>query len=85
MTLKLDPQTRDASIESLSRYLDENFEEPVGRLQAGALLDFLIEDIAPHVYNQAIRDAQTHLAARVADLDLDCFEDAGSYWTRRKR
>lgn len=84
MTLKLKPEARAAAIESLRRYGNENFEEGLGALQAGALVDFFVEEIAPHVYNQAIADAQTRLAARVADLDIECFAEAGTYWTRRK-
>jgi uncharacterized protein (DUF2164 family) len=84
MTLKLKPEARAAAIESMLRYGKENFEEGLGALQAGALVDFFVEEVAPHVYNQAIADAQARLAARVADLDIECFEEAGTYWTRRK-
>lgn len=84
MTLKLSPEARTTAIESLQRYCQENLDEPIGNLQAGALLDFFVQEIGPHLYNQAISDAQARLSAQVADLDIECFEEAGTYWKNRK-
>ncbi len=86
MALELDKDVRDRAIVSLQRYFTENMEEPIGNLQAGALLGFFLEEIAPLVYNTAVGHAQQQLHGRIAELD--CHEEPFGYWKkfeRRKR
>jgi uncharacterized protein (DUF2164 family) len=85
VTIELNKDARQAALHSLQRYLAANFEEPIGALQAGALLDFVLQEIGPSVYNQAIADAQGAMLARVTELDIDCHEDEFPYWPRRAR
>ena len=60
-------------------------EERIGNLQAEALLDFLLEEIGPSIYNQAVRDAQGQLQQRVQELDIDVHEEEFSYWKNQKK
>ena len=64
------PKTIDLR-DAIKEYADDNFDEPMGDLAAGFLLDFVLEEIAPSIYNKAIRDAQEYLQARVMDLDVE--------------
>jgi uncharacterized protein (DUF2164 family) len=84
MAIELDKDVRDRAIASLQRYFTENMDEPIGNIQAGALLHFFIEDIAPAIYNLAIADAQERLHARVAELDLECHEEPFEYWKKQQ-
>ena len=83
MTIELPKQKRTDAIASLQRYFEESLPEPLGDLPAGLLLNFILEEIGPAIYNQAIRDAQTRLAQRVADLDGELFADEGQYWAKK--
>ena len=65
----------------MQRYFDINMEESLGNLPANALLDFILEEIGPSIYNQAVRDAQDHLLTRVQELDIDVHADEFSYWS----
>jgi uncharacterized protein (DUF2164 family) len=88
MAIELDKDVRDRAIVSLQRYFTENMEEPIGNLQAGALLGFFLEEIAPLVYNTAVGHAQQQLHGRIAELDIECHEEPFGYWKkfeRRKR
>jgi uncharacterized protein (DUF2164 family) len=88
MAIELDKDVRDRAIASLQRYFTENMDEPIGNIQAGALLHFFVEEIAPAIYNLAIADAQERLHARIAELDIDCHETPFDYWKKlpaRKR
>lgn len=82
--ITLSKQARTDAVASIRRYVEENFEEPVGDLKAGFLLDYFLREIAPVVYNQAIHDAQARLAQRVADLDGELFAEEFSYWQKKK-
>jgi uncharacterized protein (DUF2164 family) len=80
--IELSKQSRDDSIASIKRYFEENLPEPIGDLPTNLLLTFILEEIGPAIYNQAIKDAQTHLQQRVADLDGELYEDEFQYWPR---
>ncbi len=88
-SIELTKPDRDEAIASLQRYFEKNLPEPLGDLAAGLLLDFLLEEIAPLVYNQAIADAQGRLHQQVLDLSGELFADPFQYWpkveAKRKR
>ena len=81
IALELNKQQRTQAISSLQRYFEENLD-PIGDLPAGLLLNFILEEIGPVIYNQAIGDAQTRLTERVADLNGELFADEFQYWPR---
>jgi uncharacterized protein (DUF2164 family) len=85
MAITLPPETVKQLQASLKRYMVENLDEESGDLKAGLLLDFVMKEIAPTVYNRAIADAQTYFQARVADLEAVCYEDEFNYWKDGKR
>ncbi|MCX7221287.1 MAG: DUF2164 domain-containing protein [Burkholderiales bacterium] len=85
MSIKLEKETQKQAIDSLQRYFDINMEERIGNLQAAALLDFLLEEIGPSIYNQAVRDAQNHMQYKVQELDIDVHETEFSYWQNQKK
>ncbi|HEY6490769.1 MAG: DUF2164 domain-containing protein [Terracidiphilus sp.] len=81
-TVELPKQARADAIASIQRYFHEEMPEPLGDLPAGLLLNFLLEEIGPAIYNQAIADAQARMAGRVADLNGELFADEFQYWVR---
>jgi len=85
MPIELPKESRSAAIQSIERYFDEELQQRIGNIQAGALLNFFLQEIAPSVYNAAIADAQERLLARVQELDIDCHEDEFGYWKARGR
>ena len=84
MAIKLDHERRQRAVQSLRRYLSENWEDEVGDLKASLLLDFWLEEIGPCVYNQAVLDAQAFFQERVGDLDGVCYEPEFGYWDERR-
>ena len=81
IALALNKQQRAEATASLKRYFEENLD-PIGDLPAGLLLNFILEEICPAIYNQAIADAQTRLTQRVADLNGELYTDECQYWPR---
>ena len=74
MAITLPAETRKELIHSIKHYFVKERDEAIGDLSAGFLLDFIVEEIGPSIYNQAIRDAQSHLQRAVADLDVSLYE-----------
>lgn len=82
MTIELSKDARKEAIASIERYFLENLDEKIGNIAAGALLGFLLEEIGPSIYNQAVADVQERLQARVAEVDIEVHEDEFQYWRK---
>ena len=83
MPIELDKDTRKAAIESILRYFEENMEEEIGNIAAGALLGYFLDEIGPAIYNKAVADVQERMQARIMDLDIECHEDEFTYWKKQ--
>ena len=84
MTIKLSKETRDQAVASIKRYFDEKLDDDIGDLKAGLLLDYILEEIGPCVYNQAIVDAQAYFQDKLTDLDGACYEPEFGFWKSSK-
>lgn len=82
MGIELSKDTRTEAIRSIERYFQENMDERIGNLAAGALLNFFVEEIGPAIYNQAVTEVQERLQLRVAELDIEVHEEAFQYWRK---
>jgi uncharacterized protein (DUF2164 family) len=82
MTIELAKEARQQAIQSIERWFQENREERIGNIAAGALLGFVLEEIGPSIYNRAVADVQERLGARVAELDIEVHEDEFGYWRK---
>ena len=85
MNIELPKDVRTQAIASIERWFKENTDEPIGNIQAAALLNFFVAEIGPRVYNQAIADAQQRLQQRVAELDIECHADEFGFWRQAGR
>jgi uncharacterized protein (DUF2164 family) len=81
MAITLTPETRKQLVSSIKRYGAEHLEQEIGDLQAGLLLDYVLKEIGPSIYNKAIGDAQAYFQDRLADLEATCYEKEFGYWT----
>jgi len=80
LTISLTKEAKKQAIQSIKKYIAENFEEEIGDLKADLLLDFFLKEIGPTIYNHAISDAQAYLQDKVVDLDGSCYETEFGYW-----
>lgn len=71
MSLKITKEYKEQIVVNIQRYFLEERGEEIGNLAAEFLMDFMIQQIGPHIYNQAVGDAQTLLMQRMASLDED--------------
>lgn len=82
LAIDLPKHLRADAIHSLQRYFEENLD-PLGDLPANLLLNYILEEIGPAIYNQAIADAQTRLQLQLADLTGELYADPFQYWPRQ--
>ncbi len=82
MAIELAKEVREEAVKSIERWFQEQRDERIGNIAAGALLGFMLEEIGPSIYNRAVADVQERLGVRVAELDLEVHEDEFGYWRR---
>ncbi|TWO72156.1 DUF2164 domain-containing protein [Caenimonas sedimenti] len=82
MTIEISKEARAQAIASLQRYFSEHMEEKIGNVAAGGLLGFVLEEIGPTIYNQAVADVQERMQMRVAELDIEIHEEEFGYWRK---
>ncbi len=79
MAIVLPDETKDALVYSIKRYVQEELEQEIGDLQAQFLLEFVLKEVGPSIYNKAIQDAQARMQVAVADLDATLHEPEFGY------
>jgi uncharacterized protein (DUF2164 family) len=80
VAIELPKETKERLIASIKRYFEEFLEQEVGDLKASLLLDFILKETGPSVYNQAIADAQARMSEMVDEIDGACYEPEFGYW-----
>ena len=85
MTIELTKEAKQNALESLQKYFQVNLEQPIGNLAAGALLQFILEEIGPSIYNKGVADAQERMQARISELDSEVYADEFQYWRNRDK
>lgn len=82
MPIELPKDTRDRLIASVKRYVAEELDQEIGDLKASILLDYVLTEIGPSVYNQAVADAQKHVIARVEEMTGVVYQKEFGYWKK---
>ena len=82
MAIDYPADARKQAIASIRRYFDEVLDQDIGDLKAEMMVDYILKEIAPTVYNQAIQDAQKYLQERVTELDSTLFAPEFAYWEK---
>ena len=78
-------EARRQATTALRSYFAEHWDEDVGDLKAGLLLDFILAELGPTVYNQAIADARAFFEERAGDLAAVCHREEFPSAGRRRR
>ncbi len=84
-SLSLSEPARKQAVASLRAYAAENFDDEMSELQATLLLDHVLVDIGPAIYNQAAADARAYVEERAADLEAALHKAEFPLSGRRKR
>ncbi len=87
MPIELERPQHEQAVQSIQRYFATHLaehmaepERPLGNIAARGLLNFVLHEIGPSIYNQAVRDVQERLSRRVEEIDLEVHEDEFTYW-----
>ncbi len=68
MEIKLKKEVEEQLVGSLRRYWKQEEGEELGELRAQMFLKFVLEEIGPSIYNQAITDAQAYMQEKTSEM-----------------
>ena len=66
--ITLSAETEELVLDKLRDYMTAEFDVDIGNLPAKFLLDFIIETVGPHFYNQVIDDMEPWLYDRCTGM-----------------
>ena len=85
MAIELPDETKEHLLSSIVRFFEERFEQEIGDLKAALLLDYVLKEIGPSIYNAGVADAQARMSEMVDEIDATCYEPEYSYWEKRSK
>lgn len=71
--IKLPKEHKDEIVQSVQAYFQEELSEPIGNLAAERLLDFMIKQLAPYLYNKGIADARVLVVQKAAEIEDELY------------
>lgn len=69
MKIQLDRERTKLLTQKIQLYFEREFDETIGELKAGFILQFFINELGPAIYNQGLSDAQAFLQDKLIDLE----------------
>jgi uncharacterized protein (DUF2164 family) len=82
MTIKLQKASEKDLLSAIQRFYSERMDDEIDDLKAMLLLDFVLREIGPSIYNQAIADAQSYFQEKVDDLSGARYVPEFDYWKK---
>ncbi len=67
--IKLPKEQKDEMIEELQNFFYEERGEEIGTIAAERLLDHMMQQFAPYIYNQAVRDAKVAVNEKLSQVE----------------
>ena len=74
MRVKLSDERKSEIADALVAYFADEFDEDLSAFRAASIVDFMLRQIGPSQYNQAIADARKYMAEKIDDLDTEFYE-----------
>jgi uncharacterized protein (DUF2164 family) len=75
--LTLSEDRREALAARLGRLFAEQFDEDLSGFRAEAIIDLMLKELGPVVYNQAVEDVRAHMQGKLDDLSGEVWVDGG--------
>ena len=66
--IEVDKEVKTEMITAIKTYFLKERDEDLGDLAASFILDFFLEEMSPHIYNQGVQDSYKYMGERIEDL-----------------
>jgi uncharacterized protein (DUF2164 family) len=82
MPLLLTKEQKSEITSSIRHFVADELDHEVSEIQAGFLLDYFLQEIAPFAYNSGVEDTQKYLNRIAEELPGTIFEEPLTYWDK---
>ena len=66
--IELGNELKQDAIGGIKRFFQQERDEELSDFQAATILEFILAEVGPHIYNQALADAHTLMNKQVEEL-----------------
>lgn len=66
--IKISKEDKQEMRNLIVKYFIEERDEDLGDLASTLIVDFIIEELGPYIYNQGVEDAHVYIKDKVEDL-----------------
>ena len=73
MYIKLSKDAQVQSIDRIKYFFEIERSEVIGEIAAQQMLDYILKEIGPYIYNQAIGDAKTMIEQKVMAIEEELY------------
>jgi uncharacterized protein (DUF2164 family) len=84
MAIELTKEEIEKAVPSLRKFFSDELEIELSEMRAKFLLNYFLKEIGPIAYNKGVKDAESFFRGKVEDLTATCFEDAFTYWLKKR-
>ncbi len=71
MNMNLNNRYKEEMKSKINTFFQEERGEEIGELATQIVLDFVLKELSPYIYNQGIKDAKTIVEQKVMNLEED--------------
>jgi uncharacterized protein (DUF2164 family) len=83
LAITLETGARDYLLGSIKRFFEEELDESIGDMKAARVLEFVLKEIGPSLYNQAMADAQAYFQEKASELGDVRYQPEFDFWKKR--
>jgi uncharacterized protein (DUF2164 family) len=73
MAIKLPKEQKTEIIRNIQSYFEEERSEILGELGADQLIDFMIKELGPYIYNKAVDDSRKLISEKMNQIDDELY------------
>lgn len=73
MISKIPREQKETLVDTIQSYFEIEMSEKIGKLAATNLLEFMIQQLGPIIYNQAIGDARTLVMQQMERVEEEIY------------
>lgn len=71
--IKLPREEKELLIQHVQNYFEEERSETIGELGSEQFIDFMVKELGPYIYNQAIADARSMIHDKINQVDDELY------------
>ena len=86
MPIQLSKEENSDVIGSMQRFFRDEMEfEELSKFRIQRILDYMLQEMGPFVYNKAIEDSQRYFREKTIDINGACYHEQLTYWKSKKK